>query len=52
MEKLLKLMGRLECALAIALMLLGGQLAWLTFRDWINHPCSGCQVEQRDAAYP
>lgn len=52
MQKLLKSTGRLECALAAAIVLLGGQLAWPAFSDWLNRPLPGRQVEQRDAAYP
>lgn len=47
-----RLIGRLEFALAVAVVMLGGQLAWPAISDWLNRPRPGCQVEQRDAAYP
>lgn len=52
MQKLLRAIGRLEFALAVAIVLLGGQLAWPAFSDWLNRPRPGRQVEQRDAVYP
>ena len=52
MQKLPSSIGRLEFALAAAIVLLGAQLAWPAVSDWLNRPRPGRQVEQRDAAYP
>ena len=52
MEKLLKLLGRLEIALALAIVLPGAQLAWPALDTWFNRPRPGRQVAQRgDDAY-
>lgn len=52
MKNLLKSCGPLEIALTLTTVSLISHLAWPAFDAWINRPCAGKQVTQRDDAYP